>query len=531
MKTRLPKGCALALSLALGAAALCRAERLPRADWVVKDADGQVLSRATDNDLATAAVIEGSALSPLAFTIDLGRPCVIHRFYLTGGPAAKAPPAKPAEGPGLLEAPPLPRAPYPARLTLFAGDAPDRMAVVATAPIPTNTGTDVRFEADVRFPPVAARCLRVVAADKAEGLRWSIAEMEILGSTRQEAFAPPDAVVVATNAPFPLQLGAQDMSYYLGEMTGVPLPIVAPAESDKYPGTLYCVETPAPLPPYEDLVKQPLPDFERVDVRRDGRKVVFGGVIPRTVLFGVYAFLDAQGVRWLAPESLGDFVPARPKVDLAVLPLDFAPSIKTRHFSGNSQAFFSRTSETYLWLWRNRWNMTWGWEYNEIIGALPWPRKSPSFGHPHSLTELVPAGLYTNHPDWFPYYREDSPYRDRISGKRAWHPHPLGQRVPYDTTWGLNPCLSNTGVVNYVAEQIVSNTIPRDAYALCTVSPLDAGVWCECDACRALDVDLTPEWLIRWGDRIISDRYFGFVAKVARQIAPAVPHVQILALA
>ena len=505
---------------------------LPPPDYRVTDPSGQRLTRAADNNLASSATVVGSELEGLWILIDLRRTCVIHRVFLTGGrskkmggrPDGEGSDANTEEDGGEL-------APYPEELTIFVDNNPNAETMAAKYPLPKGAGTHVRFEADVCFRPTGGRYVRLFVAEKGRGLSWSVTELEVYGFADASAAKPDGAVLVEPDAPFPLQLAAQDLSYYLGELTGKPVLIDSPRATNKYPGVLYEVAAPPALPPYEELVRQAPRDYEKVTVRREGRRVRFEGAVTRSVLFGVYHFLDAQGVRWVYPGPHGDFVPRTGSVDLTMLPLEHSPPIKTRHFSTTTQKYYSTTNAIYLWVWRNRWNSTWGGEYRRIIGSLPRPRKRPYLGHPHSLATLVPGRLFEKHPDWFPFFREDSLHASRIAGKAAWKAQPLGQRVPYGTPWGLNPCLGNPAVAEYVAQRIVDITEPRGAQVRYTVSPMDAGIWCECDRCRELDVVMERDPLVGWGDRIISDRYFTFIKNVAERIAPTLPNARILALA
>ena len=67
-------------------------------------------------------------------------------------------------------------------------------------------------DANLKFNPVKARYLLVQGPAR-------IAELEVYGSADQAAFEKKDAVVVAPNAPELLRIAAEDLRYYMGELT------------------------------------------------------------------------------------------------------------------------------------------------------------------------------------------------------------------------------------------------------------------------------------------------------------------------
>ncbi len=83
---------------------------------------------------------------------------------------------------------------------------------------------------------------------------WNVGKVEVYGFTGPQALRKENAVVLERDAAPPLALAANDLSYYLGELSGQPHPVIAPEEAAQYPGTLYRIVNLKPLAPtYEEM--------------------------------------------------------------------------------------------------------------------------------------------------------------------------------------------------------------------------------------------------------------------------------------
>ena len=164
----------------------------------------------------------------------------------------------------------------------------------------------------------------------------------------------------------PLQIAALDLSYYLGELTGSPHPIITSAQTNLYPGTIYRIKDLASLAPDYDtmmanIASGALPTNPVVSLV--GREIQFTGWPYRCVDWGVWQFLEDQGVRWVYPDGHGDYVPTGNGVSLSMLPLNMNPSATSifANFDADSfnpwpQAWLQSIRQEYLYFWRNRWN-------------------------------------------------------------------------------------------------------------------------------------------------------------------------------
>ncbi len=340
-------------------------------------------------------------------------------------------------------------------------------------------------------------------------------------------------MVLPPNAHPTLQLAANELQYYLGELTGCPPPIIAPAEEAAYPGTLYTLVDLKPLArTYDDMVKNQasgaLP--ANVNVERDGRRVLFKSWPYRDVLYSVWEFFERQGVRWVFPDAHGDFVPPGKGVNLAILPLRYTPT-STRRYANFEILNDSGASENdyTLFFVRNRWSSNW----NNIAALggneIPWnPHAAPQVngedfhGYPHNGC-LVQNAVLEQHPEWCGMYSEE-----RWKGK-----YPLSKRLT-PSQGGPQFCMTAPGVAAYVAQRIIG-TVNGDPAAEGTVNllPWDGVRYCECPECqKALEPrekeDLT---FAATSDINHSDVYYTFIKNVAERVYAVMPKVRIRALA
>jgi hypothetical protein len=155
------------------------------------------------------------------------------------------------------------------------------------------------------------------------------------------------------------------LSYYLSELEGQPVPIIAPAATNNYPGTLYLVSDLKPLAPsyatmMANIASGILPT--NISAEASGREVVFSSWPYRAVLWGVWGFLEQQGIRWVYPDVHGDSVPYGAGVNLSILPYSYnAPTYSIfANFSLNAFEPWPEYQEQsvrqdYLYFWRNHW--------------------------------------------------------------------------------------------------------------------------------------------------------------------------------
>lgn len=463
---------------------------------LVTGPSGESLRAAADNDLHTAWLSPEPQRPGMAITVDLGVTGVVHRLYLTPGAHRSA---------------------YPRALRVLAGIHPGAMRTVLV----TNLATQV--DADLRFTPTPAACLRVELVGEGAAYAWAISELAVFGIMTADAWPPRDAVQLSADAPGILQQAAQDLAYALTELTSRAVPLITDARIPPSGGTCYRINIPTLHTNYlEHLGTDAFLHPERFRVNREGAEVIFSGHTARGVAYAVYEFLHRQGVRWVYPDALGDSVPGGRGVRLDLLPLEGEPAFESRYANWNTERQQTRPDE-YAWYVRNRWNGSWNGALNERPGE-PLPESVPHFGYTHTFETLIPAARFKSSPSWFPQFWNPAWIR-RIG------PLNLGRRIPYETTWGLNFCTSNPEVIDHISRRIRSRTRPPQAHAISWLVPMDAGSFCECAGCRPLDKPhqpAPPYWDV---PRALSNRYFTFIDAVAQRTRREAPNVRIGAFA
>jgi hypothetical protein len=456
--------------------------------------------------------------------IDLRQPTMVHRIFLTPGRRVMD---------------------FPRSLRVFFLDKPSvRFPQFWETPFETSQSQMVeatvltQTETSLRFNPVRARCIRLEIGPQAAGLPWSVAELEVYGSTDPEASRRTDAVVLETTDSLTLRTAAEELRYYLGELSGRPVPVITPDMESLHPGTLYRIVDLKPLAAnYDQMVASreagKLP--EGVNVERNGREVLFRAWPHRDVLWSVYEFLERQGVRWVYPDAHGDYVPEGKGVKLDMLPLRYRPSAAWRYANFGAAAWEKKPiSEDYLFWLRTRWDSSWNTPVVLGGGEIPQPdsQKTPQvrgYGYPHSFSGAVPNQALEEHPNWCGMYVQEK-WAERV-GKEN-----LGKRIPPSKGGPATFCMTNPQVADYVANGILEQAKGNpNATGSITLIPMDAASFCECESCAKLDGPYELEDVAfpqgGRGTPIVSESYYYFVSEVARRIEKKLPQVRIIALA
>lgn len=516
----------------IGVAAVEGAQLDPQR-WTIKDLSGKPAAGLTDNNLLTHVCLERDefAGTPPGLLIDLGESCVLQRVFLAG---RQCKPQFWSRGYENREKPPL------GLIVAYVGDSSHTKNQVAEFTIPYDAGNPVETEVDLRFHPAAGRYLRIevqteinwgkehwpgyevkVPAAAKHNLAWNISELEIYGFSGPGALSRENAVVLPRGSATPLLIAADDLCYYLGELTGKPHPVIVPEEAANYPGTLYhIVDLKALAPTYEGLVKNReagrLPDG--VNIEREGREVFFKAWPHRAVLWSVWEFLDRQGVRWLYPSAHGEHVPAGQGVKLDLLPLRYTPSA-SRIYANFGVADYlpwpcwmkQSIPQGFLCFWRNHWNESWGggqlvFGGNEIPKPVSTYRLKDDYrerfdGYPHNFDAVVPARILQSHPEWWGYAKKER------------------KRLAPGTPGAVTMCLSNPELIQWVAGKMleVHKAAPQPVYNLL---PMDGCRFCECERCAKVNGPEEPNGVpwVRIRNVSLSNPYYAFICAVARAV-------------
>ena len=117
-----------------------------------------------------------------------------------------------------------------------------------------------------------------------------------------------------------LAYAGRELARYLGKLTGTRPAVRAAGRVNAQPGTAWlgiCDRLPAP--PTGAL--SPAPWDDGYAIWAEGGALYIAGRNARSVLFGVYAFLETQGVRFVRPGPAGEVIPAIADVTLPSTPI------------------------------------------------------------------------------------------------------------------------------------------------------------------------------------------------------------------
>ena len=291
-------------------------------------------------------------------------------------------------------------------------------------------------------------------------------------------------IVIARDAPEPVQTAASELSYFLGEMTGATFATV----DDSTPaGTHEIVLGATNRKSLADIRAELRPEAWEgfVILPEDRRLHIIGGQIPRGTEYGVYDFLEQElGVRFLAPEVT--HVPQRSTLRIDVDARCYDPPFEYRaHYPPN------QAREGYgEWMRRSRVN-------SQGVGSGSVKR----LGHPvHTFRFLVPGEHFEKNPEMFAL----------IGGNRT----------------GSTLCLTNPETLRVVTakarEWAASASDDPGTKCIVQISQNDSGAYCQCATCAAVGEE---------EDSPFSGPLVRFLNEIARDMATDFPNVSVETLA
>ncbi|MEW6355478.1 MAG: DUF4838 domain-containing protein [Planctomycetota bacterium] len=323
------------------------------------------------------------------------------------------------------------------------------------------------------------------------------------GQTGYTIVAPPDA-------PRPIRFAAEELQRYIGEMTGVRLPISSHANGN------------AAVVIQENDGSDPALNTRGEDayaMRTDGNRILLTGNSPRAALYAVYHFLEKYlGCGWCAPGD--DTAPKRstirlPEFNDVVGPPAFAMRQIILFPYGGEHLVMNNLLHT-DWMAKNRLN--WAhpapnaprvWEHNR--SRLIFTPEAVKRGlrievGGHAFNIWVPSDSYAaDHPEYFAQIED---------GARATDGSHKG---------GL--CLSNRDVVDTVAENITQWLDANPEVNAVDLWHNDSHTYCLCPRC-------TPPGLSKQESQVAYTRaYIRFVNEVTERVTRKRPDVLVNLLA
>ena len=258
------------------------------------------------------------------------------------------------------------------------------------------------------------------------------------------------------------------------KMGGVKLPVSA-APAGRGNVTIHIGRTPAGV---KCLARAGKIDRDGFLIRRLGESdIVIVGGGPLGTLFGVMEFLERYAdVMWVWPGKYGTVIPKRKSFAADVRDLKEEPAFRIRQLGVDpGMAHFFRLA---------------------VRGT-----SDERAQYSHNINKTMPPKLWETHPEYF----------NMLNGVRN---KPVKMK--------RQACTSNPEVVKIFingAKQYFRRFPERESFS---VAQSDGGHFCECPACRALDVPGVPG---------VTDRYFTFVNQVAAGIKAEFPDKFIASLA
>jgi len=197
-------------------------------------------------------------------------------------------------------------------------------------------------------------------------------------------------------------------------------------------------------------------------------------------LFAVYAFLrEVVCVRWLFPGELGEEVPQRRSIAVEPFERLDRPAFHQRVIWSKS---LSGHHDFWQWCYRN--------------GSTPHLK---SINAPHAYGRLLPPKEFmADHPDYFALWQ--------------------GRRLPTQL------CTTHPDVLKIVTQRVRQRFDQEPRQIEVSLSPNDNTSFCQCERCRALDID--GEDSVHGGPSV-SRRVFTFVNQVARELARTHPEKKV----
>ncbi|HRU07422.1 MAG TPA: DUF4838 domain-containing protein, partial [Candidatus Brocadiia bacterium] len=287
------------------------------------------------------------------------------------------------------------------------------------------------------------------------------------------------AVVVGADAP-PVELwAAEEVGRCLVEALGARL--VKPGE-----GAALTVE----------LVRGGGESYE-IEVSRGPARVAVRGASGADLRDGAFAFLEkAVGARWLFPGEEGEWIPRLDELRLRPGRWAGPKGMPYRglHICGSPHHYDKAVAE---WMAHRRCNrkLTHHNEVDVIGGELDRLGLSADTTA-HAYSFWVPdAEFYASHPEFFAL----------VGGRR------IRQRD------GGQLCVSNKELRGVVVERMKAYAAAHPGVAILGLPPNDGYGWCECEACRALDRELSDE------PDNVSGRVWDFATDVAERLRRELP--------
>jgi len=260
-------------------------------------------------------------------------------------------------------------------------------------------------------------------------------------------------IVVAKNAPAPVQHAAAELGCFLRQATGADFEIRRqPGDADSHllvgPGAARCADQTFTT---DDLGQ------EGIVLRSSGNNIILAGGHPRGTLYAVFTFLeDYIGCRWWSSDA--STIPSTPTLTILPLNVRYVPPLEYRYPLW-TEAFDPD------WAVRNKSNGPEGLNEQKYGGNM-------THGGVHTFYRLIPPEKYfKEHPEWFSLVLDPK------------HPDTPGERR-HDRR---QLCLANEAMRKELIRNLKKWIREKPDQRVFSVSQNDWDGHCMCGRCRAMD--------------------------------------------
>lgn len=150
-------------------------------------------------------------------------------------------------------------------------------------------------------------------------------------------------IMLGNNASLTETFAAQELQGYIMQASGAFLPMANPDEPPN--GNLIFIG--------ENAIRKLGLSIENLELGEDGfiiksveKKIIIAGKNDRGTLYGVYAFLERLGYRWIAPGINGEVIPILPDIIVSSLNISERPAYNYRGFA----CLFPKTYKSIEWI-------------------------------------------------------------------------------------------------------------------------------------------------------------------------------------
>jgi hypothetical protein len=261
------------------------------------------------------------------------------------------------------------------------------------------------------------------------------------------------------------------------------------------------------------------------------KKVEITGCNPRSLLYGIYAFLKKVcNFEWTSPGEFGEITNTGKDIFIDDFQVREKAMLKYRGFYVDSAQYsinISNIEEIVDWMAKNYGNyiLISKMFYEEIkkplLKALDLRGLILEVGHHGFNCYVDPQKYFPKKPEWF----------SEINGKRT--PGVLFANMIHDSQL----CSSNREVADCYAKSFVDFWEKNPRIDILGVIPNDGFGWCECKNCMKLEPDTDALPLLgnaesltsKEGWKLGSGRYHHFVNEISKRVLPKMPKTKKIA--